>query len=395
MVNQQEIRARKVHRRSADKRALERSKNGLSRELEQVRTDHAVNPGLGGSKGYPLYFRNQVVNFAFDHGIHATLVKYSSLSQATIYRWLNRITPYRQTGNKERAHVTGFDQFLLSIALFTYPTGTAETFAMFIIANGGRTYSNRAITRKLKEMKVSNKKASIEAYEAYSERNIIRSRLYWNSPPRIGVRGIPRWRLLDIDEAGFTLKDCPRRYGWGFTSVRVRTTGHYTRNLTKVNLILAVEPGNPNLPEDVRGSTAKPRKWFKLSYRNVDQSVFAEFIDEMCAEIEENPVPGDEERYFLWDNLSVHQTPLVMSTLEDRPTRAQHKFTAIPRPPYQPKWAPIEYVFCQVSTKLSKAVKQSWTIQDLHDELHNIVVAMGYMDGGSMNKTFSHCGYNF
>lgn len=69
------------------------------------------------------------------------------------------------------------------------------------------------------------------------------------------------------------------------------------------------------------GSVELPRKWWLLTNQNVDQEEFAEFLDTVCLDIEENPTEGDNERMFLWDNLSVHLTDYVAATLEERPTR--------------------------------------------------------------------------
>ena len=62
---------------------------------------------------------------------------------------------------------------------------------------------------------------------------------------------------------------------------------------SKINLILAVESGNPNIPLHLDGSLARPRKWFLLTTDNVDQYIFGGFVNEMLYNIENHPVPGD------------------------------------------------------------------------------------------------------
>jgi hypothetical protein len=385
---------RNVIKKHSAHRARELSKLGFSRELQTKRSNYHSHPSNGGAEGYPVYFRQEVLEYAVTHGVDAAKEQFN-LARATIYYWLTRKHPFTKTGNKERRNLIGRDQLLMSIALFMYPTGTARIFANFVAANGGGIYSERAITKRMKELKITNKAASIEAHEAYLPRNLLRAEIFWNTPPRTGIVGIPRRKFLDFDEAGFCLKDCTRRRGWGPTLVRVRDTGHYNRNMTKLNLILAVEPGNPDLPPHVRGSVHKPRKWFRITTRSVDQLLFADFVNQVCSDIERYPVEGDDERVFLWDNLSVHLTELVTATIEDRPSRNAHRFYSIPRPPYQPKWAPVEYTFCQVAMKLAARVDVSWTIDTLRDELHSIVLSLGFEDGGSVNKTFHHCGYKW
>ena len=196
---------------------------------------------------------------------------------------------------------------------------------------------------------------------------------------------------MDIDEAHFTLKSIESAYGRAAKPMRVRDVGHYRRGAKALNLLIAVEPGNPNIPLNMNGSVRYPRRWFRITKDNVDQVVFARFIDQICRSIEANPVDGDEEKIFMWDNLSAHLTPVVTNTLELRPTREQYQFSSLPRPPYQAKWAPVEYVICQIANILSNKVVANWTEQTLSMELHNACMTVGYE--GKFDNTFAHCGY--
>ena len=45
----------------ANSRALSRSRLGLSRELQQQRTDLPPDPSIGGTRGYPVWFRMRVL----------------------------------------------------------------------------------------------------------------------------------------------------------------------------------------------------------------------------------------------------------------------------------------------------------------------------------------------
>ena len=206
--------------------------------------------------------------------------------------------------------------------------------------------------------------------------------------PRVGVNGVPRHKLIDIDEASFHLKKIEKS---AYSSCRVRNTANYKRGGRSINLLLAVEPGDPNLAQNILGSINHPRVWYKIVDGNVDQFVYAEFIDEICSDIEQNPLPEDNERIFLWDNLALHGTAFVSYTLEMRPLRNQFRFLAIPRPPYQPKFAPIEYVFCQISNELAKMTNDDDTMMDLQQNITNLCTIIGM--GGSMDRTFRHCGY--
>jgi len=49
-------------------------------------------------------------------------------------------------------------------------------------------------------------------------------------------------------------------------------------------------------------------------------------------------------KFIIWDNLRAHKTPFVTNIIEDR--ESENKFESVDRPPYAPKLAPMEYVFC-------------------------------------------------
>jgi transposase len=376
--------------KSANNRAEERSKAGYTRELKQDRSDHINrDPPKKGSQGYSVWFRSRVLAYKEATSLKEAAAAYQ-VSEASVCRWGQRLIPYRKTGNKQRCALTRDDQILLAMGIYIYPSATADELACFIFSNGGEVYERNAIYKRLQELGISRKRASYEAQGAYTTRNLVKASLFWGQPPRLGIVGIPRYRFLDIDEAGFCLKSLKTNYGWAPKPVRVREIHHYSRHTEKLNLILAIEPGNPRIAPHERGSIQNPRKWWQITDRSVDQFVFADFINDICNDIERNPTESDDERVFLWDNLSAHLTPVVTNTLEHRPSR--HNFYSIARPAYQPKWAPIEYVFCQISNDLTSKVLAGWDTDTLREELHNLLLHLG--DDYVFNRTFAHCGYD-
>ena len=71
-------------------------------------------------------------------------------------------------------------------------------------------------------------------------------------------------------------------------------------------MLFAVEPGDPTLDANERGSVFLPRRWiFILRAVGTSAVAFANFIETICTDIEMNPVRGDldNRRNFLWDNL--------------------------------------------------------------------------------------------
>ena len=159
-------------------------------------------------------------------------------------------------------------------------------------------------------------------------------------------------------------------------------------------MIMTIEPGNPHIPNGQIGSLTNPRKWWKITVENTNQYIFAEYIDYVLSDIEDNPVPGgyDEQKYLMWDNLSAHMTPLVTATVELRNRVPGFRFVPLRRPPYQPKFAPIEYIFGEISGILERKCGRDWDQARLVQELHNACVVVGR--NGSLSRTFRHCGYH-
>ena len=369
--------------------AIHRSRAGLSRE-SNPRTNNISHPSLGGSQGYPLYLRRDILYWESRYGIDFVVDRFL-VSKSSVYRWKNRIEPLQQTGNIEREILTGNDQLILSIGLFLYPRMSNDELATFISANGGAIgLSRQAISNRLKDLDVTRKRASLEAYAAYSPINRQRFLNFFYLPPPLGIRNVPLWRLIDFDEAKFCLTGAESKYGRSVACVRVRDTGHYVKMQRGINLVLAIESGNPYLPPHVYGSIQNPRKWWIMSVNNVNQIVFADFVDMVCTDIESNPVPGnyDNERYLMWDNLSAHMTGVVTVAAEMR-LNPDHEFTIVPRPPYQPKVAPVEYIFCEIANRLTYLVKPNWTILDLRFAIETCLITIGR--DCKLNRTFRHC----
>ena len=146
---------------SADLVAQARAETGLSRQLQQTRRE-LPHPRDGGSSGYPVWFRN--AQLAKWHAREATKV-----SAASLYRWEERRSPYRQTGAPARTAIVGVDMIHLATFLITHSDSTMDEMAAFIYNEGGTLYSKQRISERLKYLAISKKKASIEAYQALNE----------------------------------------------------------------------------------------------------------------------------------------------------------------------------------------------------------------------------------
>jgi len=304
----------------ANTRAKARSRLGLARETRMFRTSHYPNPARGGTHGYPLWLRTKALNLIETHGSVRDAARISGCSASSLRRWQYRILPYRMSGNRPREQLTGADQLLLSICLFIYPAASLDQITIFIYGNGGDIYTRPQISDRCRELDLTRKRVSKESYDAFSPASQRALRWFKTLPPPLGVNTLPLHSLIDIDETGFYLKACGSNYGRGHRTCRVRIPSHYRRMEAKINVILAVESGNPNIVPHLDGSIQRPRKWFRLTTDNVDQYIFGGFVNEILHNIENHPVPGDYdmEKTIIWDNLRAHKTPYVTHIIEGR-----------------------------------------------------------------------------
>ena len=372
-----------------DDAAAARAAMGFSRELQQQRTANP-DPSRGGARGYDVHDRQwQLTQHAAGNPVKASL--------SSLRRWQQRLHPYRMTGNKERASIVGVDQILLTICITVYPQASLKEIAAFIYREGGGLYSDQAISKRLAELRVTRKKVSVEAQQAFTAINLQRVQSFWSSPPPLGVQTVRRARLIDVDEFGIELNRCNRTHGWSLEVFRVRTIGHYTRT-QKLTVLVAIEAGNGALPAQEAGSLQHPGRWIQV-VRNAGTTAdtFNTFVRMIMASIEartgdqitrglQNAV--EQDRVFLWDNLKSHLTPLIANTLYAH-NGPSCFFQSVPRPPYQPKYGPIEYKICDIVAALKKqSHTQSWTTDDLEHEVYAAFAGIGGFDA-----TFDHCGY--
>ena len=192
--------------------------------------------------------------------------------------------------------------------------------------------------------------------------------------------------MIDIDECGIEVQRVNRRRGRGGVGIRIVRPGHYSRD-TKLTLILGVEPGDPALPPHINGSTTNPRRWYRIMLKaGTTAFEFNDFVEMVCNDLQNHPPPaqnGNHNRVFLWDNLSSHCAPLIHQTVE-----GTFNHQIVRRPPYRPRDAPIEYVFCQLITGLQLC---TFNINNLVDLVQQIQFVITNLNG--FNNLFGSLGY--
>jgi transposase len=248
----------------------------------------------------------------------------------TLANWLARVHPYDRKGGQPR-RLVGRDQLLMVIYLTAYPDAELEEIAAYIVNNGGDLHSNSTICRRLKELKLTRKKASVEAYQAFNPVNIVRRDQFFSLPPPLGVNGIQRRRLIDADECSISIDQTNRRFGRAHTTIRVRKPGHYVKG-KKLTIILFLEPGDPTLPANMDGSVQNPRRWFfTFEDGGTSSELFSQKVDTVLQTLEASTREVDMHRVLMWDNLRSHLTNQVYQTIYARPSPKQ--FEIVPLPP--------------------------------------------------------------
>ena len=221
--------------------ARKRSNEGLSRITKLTRDTFDADPSRGGSRGYPLWYRLLAIEASQIHGTEYAARRFKP-SKQTLSNWLDRAEPYEMTGNKRRKLV-GWDQLLLAIWLTAHPDSHQDEIAAFLANYGsGELYTQSTISRRLKELEYTRKKASIEAYQAFLPRNIRRRQYFFECPPPLGVFNVERRSLTDTDECAISLERTNRSRGVAHKSFRVRKKGHYIKG-EKLTIIFTMEPG--------------------------------------------------------------------------------------------------------------------------------------------------------
>ena len=155
---------------------------GLSRQLKLMRRV-PPHPSWGGSTGYAVSFRQEQLQRW--HNGDPTIASKSSLQ-----RWNLWLLPYHQTGNGPQSQLIGIEMVLLVTFVIAYPDAIIEEMAVFIYNNGGCIYNRPTISKRLKELEITRKKASTEAYQAQRADVQFRLERFFNCPHPLGICGL-------------------------------------------------------------------------------------------------------------------------------------------------------------------------------------------------------------
>ena len=187
---------------------------------------------------------------------------FTELKWNAIEATLGHLRPCRRTGNIFATRLRGTDLIHLALYRVAFPKAThAEINAYLYRVNFGNAsfcfYSHSQISTAESRIGLTFKKGSTTAYQAFFPQNLDRRWQYWNLPYPIGMAGIRRSRVIDLDECGvFVEKSTDRHAGKAFKGIRVRDSGPYTRG-DKWTVLLGIcgEDGTVDMPS---------RRWLNI-----------------------------------------------------------------------------------------------------------------------------------
>ena len=90
-------------------------------------------------------------------------------------------------GNRSNGTISGADQLLAVICVTIWPDSTTDNIATFVFNKGGGVYTRGQVSKRMKEMEITRKVGSAEAYEAFTPDCVLCVELFWTRPPPLGV----------------------------------------------------------------------------------------------------------------------------------------------------------------------------------------------------------------
>jgi hypothetical protein len=179
------------------------------------------------------------------------------------------------------------------------------------------------------------------------------------------------------------LNDANRKYGSAPRGLKIRKPGNYDRGTFKLTVILAVEAGDPAIPNGDIGSVSNPRVWARVTTEAGTTDVaYCEFVEHVLNTYDAVANPA-LRRKLLHDNLTFHKVPEVYEAVRERGHRV------VCRPPYRPQDGPVEYAINQVCVKLDTCWSECADLESMKTVVEEIIDD----DITNMDETFVHCGY--
>ncbi len=200
-----------------------------------------------------------------------------SVCQKTIWNWQRQMILYRMTRMSNCTVISGNHMTLMATFLIAYPDAVADKIAAFLFNRTGHLYCNQSIYRWMKELWITKKKASIDAYQHLSERVQFCVWAFWNCLPGLGIVGIPCRKFIYDDKFSISLEKANRKFSWAPTCYQIRKDGHYCTHPRQSCMLPPVwerTPMHPCLPMKKRAWQLMNHNWKRGSREQNGEVLF-------------------------------------------------------------------------------------------------------------------------
>ena len=102
-----------------------------------------------------------------------------------------------------------------------------------------RFYLSSQITKAEQSIRLTRKRRSTTAYQAFLPVNLQKRWMFWNMPYPYGIADIKRKDMIDFDECGIELSTAERDIGKTYIGDCCNQSGLYSKT-DKLNLLLAI-----------------------------------------------------------------------------------------------------------------------------------------------------------
>jgi hypothetical protein len=285
----------------------------------------------------------------------------------SIRRWARRIVPHRMTGNKPNVGLTSKYLFLLVLFKLVWPLSTYYECIAFI-ANKAHTvkiFNEKNISWALRGLGYTSKVMSTVTYQAFTQRNLLRRRLFWNEPWPIEIHGMLSRSLIDIDEFGLHLNAANIKHGSSPCGLKICKPGNYDRGTFKLTIILVVEAGDSAVANGLVGSLTMPRVWVKIS--DEAGTTTEAYVNFICHVMDTYDAVANPplQRMSIHNNLTLRKLPEVYEAVRLR------IHCVVCRPPYKPQDGPVEFVINQVCSRLEKRWSEVSDLQTMRAQTYH------------------------
>ena len=326
-----------------------------------------AHPCLGGT-GYPRWRREELVDLYLDP---ATRQHVPRSNRRSVKRWIRRFFVTHGTLHRDplrggrKRRITDVEIGLCHIAKRARPTLNADEVSNFVATMTGRAFSRVTVSRSLLSYGSYGAMSRMSVQQEPRERDTLRRVLWRLRAPPLGHAGVPSNDMLDVDECAIYVTSGNRTFGHAYVGERAVEVQRY-------------EPGHRFSLLMAAGRRHGDVYFVLYENENVDSEKFSAFLED-----EVFPHCGPA-RTLMWDNLAAHLTAQVLAVV------AHGGHRALPRPPYSPDLAPIEYIFGLIQARLKK-YQFSLNEGNLRQYLRAAIQLA--VTPANVAAIFDHCGY--